>query len=287
MKKFYLTSLFLFSFATALFAQEPADYVNPFVGTTNYGTTNPGAVVPQGMMSATPFNVMGSADNKFDKDKQWWSTPYEVNNKYLTGFAHVNLSGVGCPDMGSLLLMPTAGKLNVDYRSYGSEYTDEVATPGYYTNQLSKYGIKCEMTATARTSRARFTFPEGQGNLLMNLGEGLTNESGATVRFVNDHEIEGSKLMGTFCYHQDAVFPIYFVMRVHKTPAERGYWKMQREMQAEAAWDSTAGTYKLYKSYFKEMSGDDIGTFFSFDTEKGEQVEVSIGVSFVSVENAR
>ena len=34
---------------SALFvsAQEPVDYVNPFVGTTNYGTTNPGAVVPQ------------------------------------------------------------------------------------------------------------------------------------------------------------------------------------------------------------------------------------------------
>jgi putative alpha-1,2-mannosidase len=58
---------------SALFvsAQEPVDYVNPFVGTTNYGTTNPGAVVPQGMMSATPFNVMGSEDNKYDKDKQW------------------------------------------------------------------------------------------------------------------------------------------------------------------------------------------------------------------------
>ena len=287
MKKLLLASICFFGLASSLVAQEPADYVNPFVGTTNYGTTNPGAIVPQGMMSATPFNVMGSADNKYDKDKQWWSTPYEVNNKYLTGFAHVNLSGVGCPDMGSLLLMPTAGKLNVDYRSYGSEYTEESATPGYYTNRLSKYGIRCEMTATARTSRARFTFPKGQGNLLMNLGEGLTNESGATVRFVNDHEIEGSKLLGTFCYCPDAVFPIYFVMRIHKTPSERGYWKMQREMQAEKAWDATAGTYKLYKTYFKEMSGDDIGTWFTFNTEEGETVEVSIGVSFVSVENAR
>ena len=45
---------------SALFvsAQEPVDYVNPFVGTTNYGTTNPGAVVPQGMMSATPFKTI-------------------------------------------------------------------------------------------------------------------------------------------------------------------------------------------------------------------------------------
>lgn len=269
-------------------AQEPADYVNPFVGTTNYGTTNPGAVVPQGMMSATPFNVMGSAENKYDKDKQWWSTPYEVNNKYLTGFSHVNLSGVGCPDLGSLLLMPTSGELNVKYTQYGSEYTDEVAVPGFYSNMLTKYGIKCEMTATPRTSRARFTFHRGQGNLLMNLGEGLTNETGATVRFVNDREIEGSKLLGTFCYNPQAVFPIYFVMRIDKAPATRGYWKLQRPMQGvEAEWDVYSGKYKLYTSYSKEMSGDDIGAWFTFDTTEGEAIEVSIGVSFVSIENAR
>ena len=275
---------------SALFvsAQEPVDYVNPFVGTTNYGTTNPGAVVPQGMMSATPFNVMGSEDNKYDKDKQWWSTPYEVNNKYLTGFSHVNLSGVGCPDLGSLLLMPTSGELNVKYTQYGSEYTDEVAVPGYYSNMLTKYGIKCEMTATPRTSRARFTFHRGQGNLLMNLGEGLTNETGATVRFVNDREIEGSKLLGTFCYNPQAVFPIYFVMRIDKAPATRGYWKLQRPMQgAEAEWDGYSGKYKLYTSYSKEMSGDDVGAWFTFDTTEGEAIEVSIGVSFVSIENAR
>lgn len=275
---------------SALFvsAQEPVDYVNPFVGTTNYGTTNPGAVVPQGMMSATPFNVMGSEDNKYDKDKQWWSTPYEVNNKYLTGFSHVNLSGVGCPDLGSLLLMPTSGELNVKYTQYGSEYTDEVAVPGYYSNMLTKYGIKCEMTATPRTSRARFTFHRGQGNLLMNLGEGLTNETGATVRFVNDREIEGSKLLGTFCYNPQAVFPIYFVMRIDKAPATRGYWKLQRPMQGvEAEWDVYSGKYKLYTSYSKEMSGDDVGAWFTFDTTEGEAIEVSIGVSFVSIENAR
>lgn len=275
---------------SALFvsAQEPVDYVNPFVGTTNYGTTNPGAVVPQGMMSATPFNVMGSEDNKYDKDKQWWSTPYEVNNKYLIGFSHVNLSGVGCPDLGSLLLMPTSGELNVKYTQYGSEYTDEVAVPGYYSNMLTKYGIKCEMTATPRTSRARFTFHRGQGNLLMNLGEGLTNETGATVRFVNDREIEGSKLLGTFCYNPQAVFPIYFVMRIDKAPATRGYWKLQRPMQGvEAEWDGYSGKYKLYTSYSKEMSGDDVGAWFTFDTTEGEAIEVSIGVSFVSIENAR
>lgn len=49
------------------FAQQPVDYVNPFIGTSNFGTTNPGAVCPQGMMSVTPFNVMGSETNEFDR----------------------------------------------------------------------------------------------------------------------------------------------------------------------------------------------------------------------------
>ena len=116
-------------------------WVDPFVGTTNYGTTNPGAVLPNGMMSVVPFNVMGSDANKYDKDSRWWSTPYEINNRYFTGYAHVNLSGVGCPDMGSLLTIATTGGLEPDYKRYGSEYTAETAEPGYYSNRLSKYDI--------------------------------------------------------------------------------------------------------------------------------------------------
>lgn len=269
-------------------AQEPVDYVNPFIGTSNYGTTNPGAICPQGMMSVTPFNVMGSKSNKFDKDSQWWSTPYSSDNNFFTGFAHVNLSGVGCPDLGSLLLMPTTGELNVDYREYGSEYRNEAAQPGYYTNILSKYNIKTEATASMRTGLTRFTFPKGQGNILLNLGEGLTNETGASVRMVSDTEIEGSKLLGTFCYNPQAVFPIYFVMKVSKAPKQMGYWKKQREMKGvEAEWDGYSGKYKLYTKYTREMSGDDVGVWFTYDTDENEVIEVKMGVSFVSIENAR
>ena len=267
--------------------KDPVDYVNPFVGTTNYGTTNPGAICPQGMMSVVPFNVMGGGEGNRDKDKTWWSTPYEYKNTYFTGYAHVNLSGVGCPELGSLLLMPTAGELEVDYLKYGSSYQDEKATPGYYANRLTKYGIQTEVTATPRTARERFTFKAGQGNILLNLGEGLTNETGATVRFVSDTEIEGTKLLGTFCYNPQAVFPIYFVMRVNKAPKASGYWKQMRPMGVEAQWDSTAGTKKLYTNYRKEISGDDVGVWFTYDLAEGEQVEVSLGVSFVSIENAR
>lgn len=282
---FILTVVSLFSMASH--ADEPAEKVNPFIGTTNYGTTNPGPVLPNGMISVSPFNVMGSPKNRFDKDKQWWSTPYSHENRFFTGFSHVNLSGVGCPEAGSLLLMPTAGELNVNYNEYGSEYAGEIASPGYYANRLTRYDIGTEVTATTRSSIARFTFPEGKGHILLNLGEGLTNESGAWMRRVSDTEVEGMKLLGTFCYNPQAVFPLYFVMRVNKVPQAAGYWKKQRQMGVEAQWDATSGVRKLYTRYGRDIAGDDIGAFFSYQLAEGETVEVQIGVSFVSTENAR
>lgn len=275
---------------TSLVAQKRAvDYVNPFIGTSNFGTTNPGAIYPKGLMSVTPFNVMGFKDEQRDKDTGWWSTPYVVDNKYITGFAHVNLSGVGCPDMGSLLLMPTHGKLDVDFNHYGSQYKDEIATPGYYSTYLLKHNIKAEVSATPRTSIARFTMPKGENNILLNLGEGLTNETGAYLKKVNDQEFEGSKLLGSFCYTQSqAVFPIYFVMRVNKKPVQSGYWKFHRPgYEWENEWNTDAGKYKIYTKYSKEIAGDDIGAFFSFESDKEEVIEVQLGVSFVSIENAR
>lgn len=269
-------------------AKEPVDYVDPFIGTTNFSVCNPGAVCPRGLMSVVPFNVMGSDLNVYDKDARWWSAPYEYNNKYFTGFAHVTLSGVGCPELGTLLVMPTTGKLDVDYHHYGSEYSQEKATPGYFSNWLNKYNIRCEVSSTLRSSIERYTFPKGEGHVLVNLGNGLTNETGANIRKVSDTEIEGMRLLGTFCYNPQAVFPMYFVVRVSKKPASSGFWKLQPPFKGvKGEWDPDNGKYKLYTRYGKEIAGNDIGYFFNYECAEGEQVEVQVGVSFVSVANAR
>ena len=265
------------------------DEVNPFIGTTNYGTTNPGAVLPNGLMSVTPFNVMGSKEyNKTDKDDRWWSTPYTAENKFFTGFSHVNLSGVGCPELGSILISASSGELDVDYKHYGSPMSRESAKPGYYRTTLDKYHIQAEVTATLRSALASFTFDKGgKSHILVNLGQGLTNESGATVHFLNDSTIVGSKLMGTFCYNPQAVFNQYFAIRISRRAPQAGYWKMQPAMHGvEAEWDKDNGKYKLYPTYRREMSGNDVGVWFSFDTKPGEKIYVQTGVSFVSEQNA-
>lgn len=287
MKKLSIMAALLL-LATTAGAKDNIDYVDPFIGTTNYSVCNPGSVLPHALMSVVPFNVMGSDLNTYDKDKRWWSAPYEYTNSYFTGFAHVTLSGVGCPELGSLLTMPTMGEVKPDCRQYGTEYEKESSTPGYYSVMLKKYGVKCEVTSTMRTSCERYTFRKGQGNILLNLGDALSNEDGAWARRVSDTEVEGMRMLGTFCYNSHSTFPIYFVMRVSRKPASYGFWKKIPSLgPAKEVWEHYSGKFKLYDHRTRDMAGQDVGCYWTFNCEEGDVVEVQMGVSMVSTANAR
>jgi len=271
-------------------AQTPADWVDPFIGTANFGATHPGPQYPHGLASVLPFNVAfrEGTDNLFEKDAGWNSRGYIYENGFLTGFSHVNLSGVGCPDLGTILLMPTAGPLELDPEQYGSTYRQEAAAAGYYTCTLDAYDIKVEATSTPRTGLSRYTFPAGQSHILLNLGLSLTNETGGTVRIVSPTEIEGHRLIGTFCYNPQDVRPVYFVVRFSKPATDFGTWKnMPAFRGVEKDWVGYNDTIKPYPGYQQEMSGDDVGTYFSFSTEAGEIIEAKVGISYVSIANAR
>ena len=288
-----LTIIALLTLCTTLSAQERTDnteWVDPFIGTADYSATHPGAVVPHGMMAAVPFNVTGSELNRFDKDNRWWSTPYDIRNKYSVGFAHGALSGVGCPEMGAIITMATTGAPEADRTKRGSTYVDEVASPGYYATTYNEFGVRAEATATERASVERYTFKDGgEANIIVDLGTALSNESGAMLRRVSDTEVEGMRLLGTFCYTNQAVFPVYFVVRLSHVAKSVNYWKLQPEMTGiEAQWSGDSGEYKLYQNYHREIMGDDIGAIFSLgNLEPGTEVEVKVGISYVSIENAR
>lgn len=290
--RFRLTIFVLLLSLTRISAQsvDYVQWVDPFIGTSDYSATHPGAVLPHGMMAVVPFNVTGSELNRFDKDERWWSTPYDIRNCYSVGFAHGALSGVGCPELGAIITMPTTGEVEPDRSLRGSTYRDEDASPGYYTTYYDKFGIRAETTATERASVERYTFVKGgEANILVDLGTALSNESGAMMRMVSDREVEGVRLLGTFCYNAQAVFPIYFVVRISQPAVERGYWKLQPEMTGiEAEWSGDSGKYKRYESYNREMMGNDIGCYFSLGSvAPGTEVEVKVGISYVSIENAR
>ena len=279
----------LFFLSSISYAQEPVDYVNPFIGTSNYGATFPGPIAPRGMASISPFNVAGPQNLPLEKDSRWLSNPYVHENTFLTGFSQVNLSGVGCPDLGVLLLMPTTGVLETNHLKYGSTYSNEIAKAGYYSTGIDKYNIKAAFTTSKRVGVSKFTFPKGKSNILLNLGLGLTNEQGAMVKIVSSTEIEGMRSVGSFCYNNpEAAYPVYFVAKFSKPAANFGVWKKPATYKGvEAQWMGYNGKTRLMDASTKMVVGDSIGTYFSYNFDKIETVEVKIGVSYVSIENAR
>ena len=287
MKKFSLFVILILN-SFLLLGQAAIEYVNPFIGTSNFGATNPGAIAPRGMVSVSPFNVAGT-QNTLEKDSRWLSNPYVHENNFLTGFSHVNLSGVGCPDLGVILTMPTAGNLETDHLKYGSTYGNEVAKAGFYSTTLKKYKVKIETTATSRVGVSRYSFPEGKSNILLNLGLGLTNEQGASIKIVSPSEIEGMRNVGSFCYFKpNESYPVYFVAKFSKPSNEYGIWKNTIKYKGiEGQWMPYNGKKRLYKGYNKEIIGDSIGAYMSYDFKKPTQVVVRVGVSYVSIDNAR
>lgn len=244
--------------------KELTRFVNPFVGTANGGNTHPGPVLPWGMISASPFNSYDTVS------KTAGASPYIFGNKYISGFTHLNMSGVGCGDMGVFCLMPTTGNLSLRQPDNCSTYSNEEATVGYYAVDLSRFKIKAELTVTNRTALSRYTFPKGRSNILLNLGLGLTDAKGAVIKKVSATEIEGFKTIGDFCGIRSKQV-VFFVAKLSRPPIHSGVWSKG----------------KRYDGFEREIAGDDIGAFFNFETEEGEQIEVKLAASFVSIANAR
>jgi predicted alpha-1,2-mannosidase len=256
-----------FSFSPARGA-EVTDWVNPFVGTAKGGNTFPGALVPWGMVSVSPHNAPQAPSG------------YIYGEPALYGFGHVHLSGTGCPDLGSILLMPTAGDVKTSPEQWKSAYDSETAAPGYYSVHLKTYDIQAEMTATTRVGVSQYFFParKGDANILLDVSHRLTTdpvtlkspvfESG--VKIVSNKEVEGFSESGDFCSpYAGNRQTVYFVAQFSKPAFRAGTWR-----------DGLV-------SEKKDQKGKDIGAFFRFSTTGQEPIIVKVGVSYVSVENAR
>ncbi len=261
----YLLSLFIAILSLTATSQDLTDYVNPFIGTSRGGNTNPGAVMPWGMASLSPLNSYDTLSNVN------MTSPYYYGKPFISGFSHLHISGTGCPEMGTFVLMPTTGDLQLKADKYWSKYSGEIASPGYYAVTLDRYHIRAELSTTMRTGISRFTFPKGQSNILLNLGLSLTKRKGGVIRRVSDTEVEGFKVIGGMCGRSTAQ-TVYFVARLSKSPISCGVWNEG----------------KIFPGFRREMAGNDIGAYFTFDTkEDNETISVKVGISYVSVENAR
>jgi predicted alpha-1,2-mannosidase len=178
------------------------DSVNPFIGTGEDGHTFPGATVPFGMVQLSPDTQI-----RYFKQSYKWSAGYRYEDTTILGFSHTHFSGAGHSDLGDFLLQPIAGEVRLEpgeidqpgsgYRSRFSHSTEE-AHPGYYAVTLADYGVRAELTATARVGVHRYTFPAGQtAHVLMDLRSSIYNYPGkvlwSRIRLRKDGTVTGMR----------------------------------------------------------------------------------------------
>jgi predicted alpha-1,2-mannosidase len=247
---------------------DPASYVNPFIGTGKVqnhidgGNTYPGAVRPWGMVSMSPHNI--------DFQNQVASTTYQKGNPYIYGFGHTHISGMGCNASGAILLKATTGDLDVTVEGTRSEYSNEQAIPGYYGVNLDRFGIQAGFTTTERTGLSRFRFPAGRANLMIDLG--LTPDFGKSGKLVltSDSTFEGFKREGNTCDCKK-YGNVHFYGVISKSSKSKGFFR----------------NYVLADTPEYSIEGDYVGAWFGFEMAADETIEVRVGVSYVSIDNAR
>lgn len=250
--------------AVAVSGKSAVDEVNPMIGTAEHGHVYPGAAVPFGMVQLSPDTRDGTWDG---------CSGYHYSDTSILGFSHNHLTGTGCPDLGNVMLMPTVGDLKMTpganpgegYRARFS-HNDEVARPGYYAVMLPDYGVKVELTATARAGMHRYTFPAtDHAHVVIDLQHGIGNTcTEAQLNIEDDHTASGYRRSDG--WGGGKVF--YFVMEFSRP------------------FDS-AGAGQVDKDSGKASTGRETKGHFDFKTKAGDQILIRVGISTVSVEGAR
>ncbi len=253
----------------------PVQYVDPLIGTWAQpqdlalggfagGNLFPGASYPHGMVQWSPDNA---------------STPggYRYNESFMRGFSLTHFSGRGCNAYEDFPFMPTVGKIGTSpatTAAYAAHYShdNEVATPGYYRVLLDEKNIQVALTVTARTGFGQFTYPSSkEAALLINAGGSATGDvrDGTGVQIIGDNEVVGSAHSGSFC-GQDNTYKVYFAA------------VFDTHFSSSGTWNKATVTPGSRKS-----DGMHAGAFLYFDTTGKRTVQVKVGISFVSIANAR
>ncbi|MEO1485554.1 MAG: GH92 family glycosyl hydrolase [Bacteroidota bacterium] len=185
-------------------------YVNPFIGTDGPGNTYPGATVPFGMVQLSPDIGIPGWDR---------IAGYFYQDSIITGFSHMHLTGTGAGDLYDILVMPTNsrfdGKIEENNHKPFSHFNhkQEGASPGYYWVDLLDFGIKAEMTATARVGVHRYTFPKDNNSKIhIDLGYSLNWDAptDTDLEVVNDSTIQGYRFSTGWARNQKVFFEMRF-----------------------------------------------------------------------------
>ena len=280
MRTFLILSLLplIFSCQTELkkVSFNAVQYVDPQIGSVHgrWFFYTP-ASLPFGMAKLAPHtNAYGSMGS-------WLPCGYDNRHSSIEGFGHFHEFQIG-----GLVVMPTVGVIkskpgsleNPD-EGYRSRFDkkDEHAEAGYYSVLLKDYNIKAEITSTKRVGFHRYTFPESkEARLIFDIGHKQGESSDVTEAYaalVNKNEVEGYVITYPeyvkFCDPGKRV-KMFFSAKLSKAPYSSGIFV-----------DS------LITEGIKETKGVGNGLYLTFDTEQNEIIEMQVGLSYTSIENAK
>jgi len=180
----------VFSFATvalaaSLFAEDdPARWVDPFVGTSATGHTFPAACVPFGLVQAGPDTGNGT----------WhYCSGYRYEDKTICGFTQTHLNGTGCPDLGDVRILPVNANSTCSTCSTWLNNTvkkiSEVAEPGCYAVTLDG-GIRVEVAAAEHSAVYRIA-GNGKLRLLVDCAYGIGGKNYEKTITASDVKLVG------------------------------------------------------------------------------------------------
>lgn len=251
---------------------QPIDYVDPLIGSHNSRwILFPGPTRPFGMVKLSP-----------DNQERGWKAGYEYDIENIAGFSHIHSW-----TMAGLLAIPTNGPLKIKpgtekdpdrgYRSHFSHQKEE-ARIGYYSVFLDDYGIKAELTTTKRAGFHRYTFPANDSSrILLDIitpSEYNYEVDYTHVQKVSDTEIEGLSYQQSLRKANYNEYILHFVVRFNKPFTSMNGW-VKEEITRNTDFISSGFGHK------------DTGAFFTFNTSEGEQIMMQVGISLVSIEQAR
>ncbi len=253
------------------------DYVDPNIGTAHcrWFFYTP-AAIPFGMAKLAP-----STNAHLGNPGGWQAVGYDFRHTSIEGFANFHEFQVGgvvfAPTVGELQTVP--GELENPDGGYRSRFDkkDEVAAPGYYSVLLKDYGVKAELTAMKRVGFHRYTYPKTeQANLIFDIGN-KQGESGevkdAEVQYFEDGRVEGYVITSPVyvnIYQKGADVRMYFSAVLNKKPVQVGTFVKD-----------------VVNPGKHQEKGPGAGLYMTFSTEEQEAVEVKVGLSYTSIENAR
>ena len=231
------------------------DYVNPFLGTATLWEPEDLGYVRH-IKSRTwgaevfPGSSVPNAMVQLSPVTQYRSgAGYQYEDSVIYGFTHTNK---GHWNLLHIPLLPVTG--DVSPNDFCSRYSheNESAHPGYYQVFLERYNVNAELTSTLRCAYHKYTFlPEDDKKLLADLTRTNNHVRDWKIQKVDDY---------TFSGNQNA----------------------EGNMRFYAVTNYKIKDIEQIKDDKREVS------VINFEDSKGSKpLEVKIGFSFVSIDNAK